>query len=77
MAKGEKSTQTRGQLLRAAKQVLKEKGYHDTRVVDIIERAGCGHGTFYDYFKGKEDVLLALLEGSSSTCRRWGTPSSP
>ncbi len=77
MAKGEKSTQTRGQLLRAAKQVLKEKGYHDTKVVDIIERAGCGHGTFYDYFKGKEDVLLALLEGLIVDMQKMGDSVKP
>lgn len=56
-----KSQVTRQNLLQAAHKVFREKGYHDTKVVDIIERAGCGHGTFYDYFKGKDDVLMALL----------------
>lgn len=63
MAKGDKSTQTRNLLLSAARATLTEKGYHGTKVVDIIERAGVGHGTFYDYFKSKDDVLVALLEG--------------
>ncbi len=60
-AKTRKSQVTRQNLLDAAHRVFREKGYHDTKVVDIIERAGCGHGTFYDYFKGKDDVLMALL----------------
>ncbi len=77
MAKGEKSSQTRSQLLQAARQVLIEKGYHDTKVVDIIERAGCGHGTFYDYFKGKEDVLLALLEGLVGDMQKMGDSVRP
>jgi AcrR family transcriptional regulator len=63
VAKGDKSTQTRNLLLSAARNTLAEKGYHGTKVVDIIERAGVGHGTFYDYFKSKDDVLVALLEG--------------
>lgn len=77
MAKGEKSSQTRNQLLQSAKQVFIEKGYHDTKVVDIIERAGCGHGTFYDYFKGKEDVLLALLEGLVVDMQKMGDSVKP
>jgi AcrR family transcriptional regulator len=77
MARGDKSSQTRTQLLQAAKQVLIEKGYHDTKVVDIIERAGCGHGTFYDYFKGKEDVLLALLERLVTDMQKMGDSVKP
>ena len=77
MAKGEKSSQTRNQLLQAARQILLEKGYHNTKVVDIIERAGCGHGTFYDYFKGKEDVLLALLEGLFGDMQKRGESIKP
>lgn len=77
MARGDKSSQTRTQLLQAAKQVLIENGYHDTKVVDIIERAGCGHGTFYDYFKGKEDVLLALLEGLVADMQKMGDSVRP
>lgn len=56
-----KSDITRARLTEAAHDVFVEKGYHRTKVVDIIERAGCGHGTFYDYFKSKDDVLMAIL----------------
>ncbi len=77
MARGDKSNRTRGQLLEAAKQVFLEKGYHDAKVVDIIERAGCGHGTFYDYFKGKEEVLLALLEGLVQDMQKMGESIRP
>ena len=60
-AKRSKSDITRARLTDAAHEVFVEKGYHRTKVVDIIERAGCGHGTFYDYFKSKDDVLMAIL----------------
>lgn len=61
MAKRKKSDITREKLMEAAHDVFAEKGYHRTKVVDIIKKAGCGHGTFYDYFKGKDDVLMAIL----------------
>ena len=61
MAKRSKSDITRERLMEAAHDVFVDKGYHATRVVDIIERTGCGHGTFYDYFKSKDDVLMAIL----------------
>ncbi len=77
MAKGDKSSRTRGQLLQSARQVFIEKGYRDAKVVDIIERAGCGHGTFYDYFRGKEDVLLALLEGLVGDMQKMGDSVKP
>ncbi len=60
-AKRSKSDITRARLTVAAREVFVEKGYHRTKVVDIIERAGCGHGTFYDYFKSKDEVLMAIL----------------
>jgi AcrR family transcriptional regulator len=60
-AKRSKSDITRDKLTIAAREVFAENGYHLTKVVDIIERAGCGHGTFYDYFKSKDDVLMAIL----------------
>jgi AcrR family transcriptional regulator len=60
-AKRSKSDITRDKLTIAAREVFAENGYHRTKVVDIIERAGCGHGTFYDYFKSKDDVLMAIL----------------
>ena len=61
MAKRSKSDITRERLMEAAHDVFVDKGYNATKVVDIIERTGCGHGTFYDYFKSKDDVLMAIL----------------
>ncbi len=55
--RGEK---TRDVLLTAAQEVFWTKGYLDTRVADIVERAGVSHGSFYTYFDSKEAVLRAL-----------------
>ena len=37
------------------------RGYHATRVNDIVEIAKTSHGTFYLYFSNKEDLLRALV----------------
>lgn len=52
----------REELLVAAREVFESSGYFDTRVADIASRAGVSHGTFYTYFKSKDDVLRALIK---------------
>jgi AcrR family transcriptional regulator len=51
---------TRDELLAAATDVFWDKGYLDSRVADIVGRAGVSHGTFYTYFDSKEAVLWAI-----------------
>jgi AcrR family transcriptional regulator len=55
-----KSEETRRALLDAAARLFAEQGYHDTSVPDIVQAAGVGHGTFYEYFASRRDILLAL-----------------
>ena len=49
-------------LLQVATDVFAEKGYHNAQVTDIHQRAGIGRGTFYLYFKSKEEVFNRVLE---------------
>jgi AcrR family transcriptional regulator len=51
---------TMRRLLAAAEQVFAAKGYHATRVDDIVKVANTSHGTFYLYFSNKEDLFRAL-----------------
>src|SRR5437762_8338251 len=51
---------TRQTILDAALCLFSEKGYHQTTVPDIVTAAGVGHGTFYEYFSNRRDVLIAL-----------------
>lgn len=57
-----KSEETRRRIMEAGREVFTRKGYHDTRVSEIIDRTGLGHGTFWLYFRDKEDLLRALVE---------------
>lgn len=57
-----KSEETRRALLDAAARLFAENGYHDTSVPDIVQAAGVGHGTFYEYFGSRRQILLALTE---------------
>jgi AcrR family transcriptional regulator len=48
-------------LLDAAMVAFDRRGYHATRVNDIVDIAKTSHGTFYLYFSNKEDLLRALV----------------
>lgn len=50
------------ELLDAAQQFFFERGYERTSVNDIISKIGVAKGTFYHYFKSKEDLLDKLVE---------------
>lgn len=50
----------RAALLGAARDVFVSRGFHGTRVDDIVEAAGVSHGAFYRYFKNKDDLAQLL-----------------
>ena len=52
----------KAEFLAAAQQLFFEKGYETTSVNTIIESVGVSKGTFYHYFKSKEDLLDNLVE---------------
>jgi AcrR family transcriptional regulator len=61
-ARSPRREETRGALLDAAATLFAENGYHATSVPDIVQAAGVGHGTFYEYFRSRRDILLALTK---------------
>jgi len=63
---------TRERLLNAALTVFETKGFLETNVSDICQEAGAAHGTFYIYFKSKEDAWYALVD-RSATLRQLAT----
>jgi AcrR family transcriptional regulator len=52
--------ETRNALLAAASMLFARDGYHETSVPDIVQAAGVGHGTFYEYFRSRREILLEL-----------------
>lgn len=65
-----KAEETRRALLSAAATLFAEKGYHATSVPDIVAAAGVGHGTFYEYFRSRRGILVALTDETAGRRRR-------
>ncbi|MBA0046016.1 TetR/AcrR family transcriptional regulator [Mycobacterium sp. NPDC050853] len=51
----------RNELLDAALECFLHDGYHAVGVNEIVERLGVSHGTFYNYYQNKRDLLDALI----------------
>ena len=49
------------EILDTAEALFFEHGYHETMVSDIVKKIGVAQGTFYYYFKSKEEILDALI----------------
>ena len=49
-------------LLNASAEVFAEKGYYQASIQNITQKAGVSTGTFYIYYKNKEEVLLAIYQ---------------
>ncbi len=57
-------------LLDAAAAEFGEKGFHDSSVVSITQRAGVALGTFYTYFESKDALFRALVRDMSALVGR-------
>lgn len=51
----------RNEILDTAEQLFMSKGYDKTTIHDILNEIGIAKGTFYHYFKSKEEVLDAIV----------------
>jgi AcrR family transcriptional regulator len=52
----------RQELLKAATCVFAKLGYRAASISDIIVAAGAARGTFYLYFRSKQDILFAVID---------------
>ena len=48
------------ELVDAGRRVFVSRGFHGTRVDDIVTEAGMSHGAFYRYFKNKDRLAVLL-----------------
>lgn len=63
MAPRTRDRDKRQALLRAARDVLVERGYHQAKVDEIASRAGVAKGTYYLYFDDKRAIFAELVDG--------------
>lgn len=52
----------RNRIQQAMVEVVSERGYPETRVIDVIGAAGVSRKTFYELFDSKEDCFLAAYD---------------
>jgi len=57
----DKKEQKRELILDAAFELILEKGYSNTKIIDIANKVGIGKGTVYEYFDSKEMIALELI----------------
>jgi AcrR family transcriptional regulator len=56
-------------ILDAAREEFGERGFSDSSIVGITQRAGVALGTFYTYFDSKEELFKALVRDMSTQVR--------
>jgi AcrR family transcriptional regulator len=65
--------QRREQMLRAALEVIQERGFSETRIADVAERAGTSPALVIYYFKTKDQLLTEAIRYSEDTWYAAGT----
>ncbi len=53
------------QLIKTARKLFESNGYDQTSIRQIYSEAGLSNGTFYHYFKKKEDLLVAVCDADA------------
>lgn len=54
--------QCRRRILRASRKLFSSKGYEETTIEDIADHANISKATLYNYFSGKDSLLLGIAE---------------
>src|SRR4030043_2141475 len=55
-----RESERKKQILTSATKIIGEKGFQNATIAGIAKDAGIGDATIYEYFKNKEDLLLAV-----------------
>ena len=71
-ARGERTLR---KILDAAREEFGERGFSDSSIVGITQRAGVALGTFYTYFDSKEELFQALVRDMSAQVRDTVAPA--
>ncbi|MCY7767450.1 TetR/AcrR family transcriptional regulator [Bacillus inaquosorum] len=68
--KGSKGEESRKRLLKAAANEFSIRGFHETKVSEIVKRAGLTQPSFYLYFQSKEAIFKELITDFYSRVRK-------
>jgi AcrR family transcriptional regulator len=52
----------KAEIMDTAERLFETKGYEETSVNDILQEIGIAKGTFYYYFKSKDEIMDAVIE---------------
>src|SRR6056297_30799 len=55
--------ETKNSIIRAARELFADNGYHGTNSKEIAARAGVSTGSFYSYFDDKKQVFMEVFRG--------------
>ncbi|HXW75881.1 MAG TPA: TetR/AcrR family transcriptional regulator [Candidatus Eremiobacteraceae bacterium] len=55
-------SQRRKQIIERAASIVYRQGFGGTTIADVLSAASVGKGNFYHYFRGKEDLGLAIID---------------
>ncbi len=56
--------ETRNQIYDAAIELMDKKGFENMTIVEIADKANVSVGSFYHYFKSKNDILVEIFQRS-------------
>jgi len=71
-ARGERTLR---KILNGAREEFGDRGFSDSTIVGITQRAGVALGTFYTYFDSKEELFQALVRDMSAQVRDTAAPA--
>lgn len=54
----------------SARELFYDKGFKDTSVLDITKKAGIAVGSFYNFYKSKEEVFLNVFMAESEQLKK-------
>lgn len=61
----------RQQILKASRRLFKEKGYDNTMIEDVADKADISKATLYNYFPNKESLLVGTMDDQIEATRRY------
>lgn len=59
----------RKMIIDAALKLFAAKGYHSTSIQEIVEKCEIAKGSFYNYFKSKEELLISIFKYFHETAK--------